>query len=138
MTRLSVDEILEATSWSDVRLRSISWIENGRDVVLRVGLAGTERDRDRLLVCRWVHGLVVDLTFAEGHGGYPLTWDSTFTRGPDGTWSVRLDFAHAGEVRLKCNEIEVLAADAADTSRDEATDAATHSSVNGDRDALAP
>jgi len=93
-------------AWCDVELHGLAWVEDGRDVIFRVREPGSERDR--LVVCRWAEGLVVNLVFPPGQGGRPLTWDATFARGSDGSWSVALDFAHSGEIRLKCSEVELL------------------------------
>ena len=108
-TESSTEEELRKTPWGDVQLLGLSWIEEARDLAFRVLLPGAEPDRDQLLVCRWVHGLVVNLKFGLGQGGYPLTWDTSFSREANGTWLVHFDFAHTGEVRLRCNEIEFAA-----------------------------
>lgn len=98
-------EEVKSLRWADVELRNIGWDADGRDVVLRLR-APCSSDA-RVLVCRWAEALVVSLASPEGRGGYPLTWDATFARLADGKWSVLLDFASAGEVRLVCAEVEI-------------------------------
>jgi hypothetical protein len=104
-----LQEIMQNTPWCDVELHGVSWAESGRDVIfhmyLPVDLTG---DRNRWLVCRWAHGLVVQLTYAQGHGGFPLTWGATFARHDDGTLTVRFDFGASGELWLTCNDLEFM------------------------------
>jgi len=96
-------------AWCDAELRGVAWVEDGRDVVFRVGLAGPEPapDRERLVVCRWAEGLVLNVTMPSGHGGQPMTWDATFHRRDDDRWSVVIDFAHRGKIRLTCSEVDI-------------------------------
>jgi len=102
---------VDATSiaWSDVELRGVAWVEEGRDVVFRVRLPGTgpAPERERIVICRWAEGLVLNVTIPSGVGGPPLTWNATFARRDDDRWSVNFDFAHAGEIRLTCAEVDV-------------------------------
>jgi hypothetical protein len=109
MSRNLSEEIIRNTPWGDVELCGVFWTEDGRDVILHVRLPGRETPvRNRSLACRWAHGLLVQLAFPEGRGGFPLTWDATFTWRADGTLAVRLDFADSGELRLICNELEFV------------------------------
>jgi hypothetical protein len=106
MTNIDVTKV----DWGDVELRSLAWIEDGRDLAFHVRMPGSEppSDGDRVIVCRWAHGLVVNLTYRLGHGGFPFTWAATFTQGSDRVWSIEFDFAGEGEIHLKCNEVEVI------------------------------
>lgn len=116
----SVREIITETPWGDVQLHGLFWMAEGRDVAFRVQLPGKESEPDRLLVCRWAQELVVNLAFGVGTGGYPLTWDVTFTHEPDDTLFILFDFAHKGEVRLRCNEIELRTCSAEQPGSDDA------------------
>jgi len=100
-------QIIEATVWTDVRLIGFSWYNGGRDVVMHVEMGSGE---DRWVVFTWASGLVIALSHPEGRGGSPLTWDAGFHDNGDGTWTVHFDFAEVGEIRLRCNEVEVLSA----------------------------
>ena len=103
------EQIIRNTPWGDVELHGVSWAQDGRDIILHLRLPGRETTaRDRSLACRWAHGLAMQLTFPQGRGGFPLTWDAAFTRLADGTLAVRFDFADSGELRLTCNELEFL------------------------------
>jgi hypothetical protein len=99
----------EGMGWSDVELESLAWDEGGRDLVLRVRGPGADAAR-RTIICQWAEGLEVRLAFPQGRGGYPLTWAARLTRLPDGRCSLHFDFAHAGEIRLLCTDVEVKAA----------------------------
>lgn len=98
-------EEIRSLAWADVELRNIRWEADGRDVVFGLRLPSTSGSRS--LACRWAEGLVVNLASPAARGGSPLTWGATFAKLPDGRWSVLLDFASAGEVRLICAEVEI-------------------------------
>jgi hypothetical protein len=100
---------IERLPRSDVEVHGLSWVEDGRDLALRVQLPGLEPklSREHLILFRWTEALSINLAFPKGRGGFPFTWDSSFERAPDGTWVVSLDFAHAGALSLICAEIEV-------------------------------
>ena len=107
---MSTEDTIKGILWGDLALLGLSWENGGRDVALRVLVPGPEPDaqRERLVVFRWAAHLVVRLEFGEGCGGSPLTWDVSFEHTADGRWNVLFDFAHAGEVRLSCAEIELV------------------------------
>ncbi len=69
MTNLTIAEQIAQMSKSDVSLSSISWIENGRDVVSSLRL-----------ICRWTQGFRIALEFDVHTGTYPLSWDAEFKR----------------------------------------------------------
>lgn len=100
---------LESLLKSDVELEGFAWEDGGRDVILRVVLPGSESRsrRTRLIACLWAERVLVRLTFAEGRGGYALSWDASFERMPDGSWSLHFDFGSTGEIQLHCADIEV-------------------------------
>ena len=107
-----------AMPWGDLELLSLSWVEGGRDLLLnlRLPVSTPERSHERSLLCRWTHGVVMRLEFQEGRGGCALTWDTTFTRRSDDTWSVLFDFGSCGELRFNCNELELVSAESESTS----------------------
>ena len=100
---------LESISWCDASLCGLQWSEDGRDLVLRVRAAAAGSSVWHLydVTCRWSEALELSLVFAAQHGGCPLTWDGAITGRGDGTYSVELDFASKGSLRLVCNEIDV-------------------------------
>lgn len=107
---MSSEDWMKNTPWCDVQLLGLSWVEGGRDLVLHLRLPdipGQQDDRNRILSCRWAHALVVSLAFQERAGGFPLTWDTTFSREIDDTWCVLLDFGSLGQVRFRCYEMEL-------------------------------
>ena len=104
MNELTIDERVAQTNWSDVSLSGISWIEDGRDLVLHLLMPPSDKKLD--LVCHWVRGLRVSLEFAENTGGYGLSWDAEVRRSGDQAWEVAFDFASTGGVSLVCHEIE--------------------------------
>lgn len=100
-----VDEEVAQLNWCDVSLCRISWVEDGRDVVL--DLLMPPSDRRLQLICRWVRGLQTNLEFQEDTAGYPLSWDGNVSRRDDGAWDVKFDFASTGRLSLVCQDIEV-------------------------------
>lgn len=106
MNNLTTDEQAAQMNWCDVSLSGISWVEDGRDIVLHLLLPPSDRKLD--LVCRWARKLRVTLGFEDNIGGYALSWDAQVKRGDDGAWEVALDFAGAGDVSLICQELEFL------------------------------
>jgi hypothetical protein len=93
----------------DVELLGLHWTEGGRDIALRLLLpgSGSPGDRVREVACRCATALAVHLQVPEGRGGSPLTWDSSYHREPDGSWTVRLDFGADGWLQLRCSDVEV-------------------------------
>jgi hypothetical protein len=99
--------------WCDITLEGFEWRESGRDLMLRMSepLPGSNAGRRRTVTCQWAEALDVSLRWAEGAGGPPHTWDGSITPLPDGRFSVELDFASHGHLRLVCSEIEVRTED---------------------------
>jgi hypothetical protein len=100
----SVDQQIAQLSKCDVSLCGVAWIEDGRDVVLRLLLPPA--DRETKLVCRWARELRIDLQFESNTGGYPLSWDGEIGRREDGSWTIAFDFAGHGSLSLVCDELE--------------------------------
>lgn len=96
---------ISALGWCDIHLESIVWEREGRDLLFHLLLPHQQSatSRHRVLSCRWAEGVEIRLSVA----GRPLTWDASFTRLGDGRWSVLLDFAGSGEIRLQCAEVEI-------------------------------
>ena len=92
-------------NWCDVSLCGISWVEDGRDVVLNLLMPPS--DDAVQLTCRWVRGLQTSLAFERDTAGYPLSWDGSVKRVEDGAWKVKFDFASAGGLSLVCQSIEI-------------------------------
>lgn len=107
VSRLSEIEI-QQKSWTDVRLRSLSWTNDGRDLTFEMILPEDVplSERNIALHCRWASNLNVALSFRENVGGFPLTWDITFNRVAN-SWRVEFAFAGVGLVSLCCSEIEL-------------------------------
>lgn len=109
---MSCDAMVVSTSatseldWCDIRLESISWDEGGRDLVIR--MSGPEEPKRRTIRCRWAEALDIRIQHPEGRGGRPLTWDGAIKPLQDGRYSVALDFASTGELRVTCSEIDVV------------------------------
>lgn len=93
---------------SDVELRALHWPdEKSLAITLRHFADGQSKELN--LVFLWCSALSINLVFGENSGGYPLTWDTKFNREADRTWLVLLDFGSIGELRLRCNDIELVA-----------------------------
>ena len=107
MAKLTIDEQNAQMNWCDLSLCSVSWIEEGRDVVLCFLIPPS--DREIRLACRWVSGLRVALAFESNLGGYPLSWDAELKRAEGEGWSILFDFADAGSLSLTCQELEFIA-----------------------------
>jgi hypothetical protein len=101
---MSTADAIASIGWADLELISIGWIETGRDLILRVRVAGPLPKQERFVIFRWASQVAINIS---GLGGCPLTWDVTFERRPDDTWSVLFDLAGSGEMRLICNDVEV-------------------------------
>jgi hypothetical protein len=105
--------------WGDASLFGFAWENDGKD--LRLFLLHASLPISQLL-CRWASDLRVDLTWHRPkdstderplrRGGPLLTWDGSIEPTRDGRWSVFLDFASDGEIRLECEEIVAAAKDA--------------------------
>jgi len=104
MSKPTTDDELAQMDWCDVSLCGISWVENGRDLVLELLLPPS--DSALRLTCRWVRGLQTNLEFAKDTAGYPLTWEGNVRRRDDGAWSIEFDFASTGNLALVCQDIE--------------------------------
>lgn len=104
------DEEIAQMHWCDLYLREVSWIEGGRDLVLKFLVPPA--DRELRLTCRWTMGLRISLDLA-GVGGAAMTRDGTVLRNPEGAWDVGFDFASAGEILLICQDLELSGDDGA-------------------------
>jgi hypothetical protein len=49
--------------------------------------------------------LRIQLEFDERTGGYPMTWDTTYSELPTSGWHVLMDFAGKGAVEFDCSEL---------------------------------
>lgn len=107
------DEQIAQMNWCDIRLSGVSWIENGRHVVLNFLIPPI--DRKLRLTCRWTRGLRITLEFESGTIGYALSLDGEVKRNADGALGVELDFADAGQISLVCDDLEFSYDDAAET-----------------------
>ncbi|PRQ02642.1 hypothetical protein ENSA7_54710 [Enhygromyxa salina] len=99
----TTDEEVAQMNWGDISLTGISWIEEGRDIVLHLLVPPTDRRLN--VVCRWARKLRIELEF-DVNSGYALSWDGEVKRGADGDWEVDLDFAGAGGVSLVCQDLD--------------------------------
>lgn len=106
MINLTMEDQIAGMNWCDVRLGGISWIEDGRDIVLSLLVPPT--DREIRLVCRWARGLRIALEFKMDTMGGSLSWDGEVKRGADGTWDLRFDFAETGSLSLVCEGLEIF------------------------------
>jgi len=106
MKKITQDEQVAQMNWSDVSLAGISWVEEGRDVILHLLLPPSATNLD--LVCRWARKLRVALEFEENTGGYAMSWDAEVKRRDDQAWEVAFDFPGEGGVSLVCQELEFL------------------------------
>lgn len=80
---ITADQAAEM-NWCDVSLCGISWVEDGRNVVL--DLLMPPSDDTVQLTCRWVRGFQASLAFERDTAGYPLSWDGSVKRAEDGAW----------------------------------------------------
>jgi hypothetical protein len=85
----------------DVSLAGIEW---RHDMALVLSLVLPDKRRAHL-TAKFARHLRVSLEFDERSGGYPLSWDTTYSELPDGEWHVLMDFAHAGAVEFDCSEL---------------------------------
>lgn len=101
---IATDEVARM-SWCDVSLSAITWIEDGRDIILQL-LAPSSGDV-LTLTCRWVRGLRTSLVFDEDTAGHPLSWEGSVKPRDDGAWDVDFDFASTGRLSLVCQDVEL-------------------------------
>ena len=85
----------------DVELAGIEW---RHDMALVLSFVLPDKKRARL-TGTFARHLRVGLHFDERSGGYPLSWDITYSELPDGEWHVLMDFAHTGAVEFDCSEL---------------------------------
>ena len=57
------------------------------------------------LTATFARHLRIGIEFDERTGGYPLTWDATYSELPDVGWHVLMDFAHTGVIEFVCSEL---------------------------------
>jgi hypothetical protein len=92
----------------DVELAGIEWRP---DMVLVLTLILPDKERSRLKRARfsatYARHLRLNLDFDERTGGYPLTWEITYSysESPHPKWAVFMDFAHKGEIEFDCSEL---------------------------------
>jgi hypothetical protein len=99
MTRVAAVNLVESeTRWCDALLRSVSWVNEGRDLEMRLSLAATAGDdlSEVLFSAQWVSELRLSLAYGHNVGGYPMTWEVTFVSTAL-QWHVRFDFGPQGE-----------------------------------------
>lgn len=99
------DEQVAQMNWCDLSLYGVSWIENGRDVVLNFHIPFS--DRKLSLTCQWVRGLRIALEFKSNSGGHALSWNAKVKRNTDGDWDLSFDFGGAGDLSLVCQDLEI-------------------------------
>lgn len=99
------DQQVAQVNWCDLVLHGVSWIENGRDVVLNFRVPFS--DRKLGLTCQWARGLRISLEFKGDSGGCALSWNAEVKRNTDGDWHLSFDFGAAGQISLVCNELEI-------------------------------
>jgi hypothetical protein len=85
----------------DVRLTGIEWRPD-MALVLTFVLPDERRAH---LTATFARHLRIGIEFDERSGGYPLTWDTTYSELPNGGWHVLMDFAHTGAVEFDCSEL---------------------------------
>ena len=100
MPALTKDEVQKLPA-GDVQLAGLSWLPD-MSLALALLLPGGRQAR---LLCTFAHHVRIGLEFEERTGGYPLSWDVTYSELPDGGWHVLMDFAHTGSVELDCAEL---------------------------------
>lgn len=97
--------------WCDLSLRSLAWVEGGRDLELTFLRPESAKsvERARIVRATWVGALQVSLEFPPNAGRYPLTWHASFERREDDErWSVEFDFAEDGRIAFQCSELSVV------------------------------
>ena len=94
-------EDIERLPRCDVQLGGIEWLA---DMSLRLALILPDGHRARLLAT-FAHQVRIAVQFEERTGGFPLTWDTTYSELADGSWHVLMDFAHTGSVEFNCSEL---------------------------------
>ncbi len=99
------DEQVAQMNWCDLSLYGVSWIENGRDVVLNFHIPFS--DRKLSLTCQWARGLRIALEFKSDSGGHALSWNAEVKRNADGDWRLSFDFGGVGQISLVCNDLEI-------------------------------
>lgn len=85
----------------DVQLAGIEW-QPDMALVLTLVLPDNRRAH---LTATFARHLRISLEFDERTGGYPMTWDTTYSELPDGGWHVLMDFEHKGAVEFDCSEL---------------------------------
>ncbi len=103
-----MDQHLSETQWCDALLRGLRWVSDGRDLELHVELGSmtSSGPAEVILSAEWVSELRIEVSFGPNRGGYPMTWDTSFTRDSQ-QWRVRLDFGGLGEMSFRCNELKI-------------------------------
>ncbi len=100
MSKVTKEEIATLPS-CDAELAGIEWRP---DMALIMSLILPDNRRAHL-TATFARHLRFNLEFDERSGGYPLSWEATYSELPDGEWHVLIDFAHAGAVEFNCSEL---------------------------------
>lgn len=94
---------LKRIGFGDMHLWAVQWDSDGRDFVLRVELGDGTRAQLR---CMWATSVRIDIGKG-AHDGPPLTWAGSIDATSEGTHDVTFDFASAGNLSLRCNDVLV-------------------------------
>jgi hypothetical protein len=107
MNHSQIEQQLADRQWTDVELRGLEWVDDGRGLALKLRLPPNELDteRDRVLHADWVTELATTFSYPRKTGGYPLTWDVAFERDTTGEWLVRFDFGSVGKLDFRCVDL---------------------------------
>jgi len=56
------------------------------------------------IVCRYIS----DFHFQQNHPGPMLSWEGSILKEETGKYRIQIDFAEAGELLIRCDEIEIV------------------------------
>lgn len=102
------EETVTQFAFCDASLLGLVWIEEGRDLELRLKLADQRFAR---LTCVWVSDLSIHLTYEPHRTGLSLSWDCHFRRNGQ-RWHMLFEFPPQGRIELDCNEARIEHEDA--------------------------
>jgi hypothetical protein len=90
----------------DVQLDGIRW--DGDDVIFTLSRNSPKDALDPpvQMRCVWTSDLVIGLDMTAWKGT-ALTWDVEYKSLPHDRWSIVMDFAQHGTIRLECDAIEI-------------------------------
>jgi len=83
----------------DAALQVIAWINDGRDIELKLILAD---DNTAILRCSWVDSLEMDIHSKTREIGIGFTWETQVEKKAD-RWQIILDFASNGIIKFECS-----------------------------------